>query len=360
MLSHRYVTFIQHEEKRYWIMKNNSYDKKIFRLIFVLNRLSNRERVTTADLAREFNVTIRTVQRDLELLSMTGFPLSLDNGSYKFEEGFSLRKISVTPDEKFLLMLFYRLFSQADKPFNVTAKSLLDKVLVSLDKKDIVYDEISSQYKKKVLKEEFNNFSDSLAVRLEDCKYPQSFVEKIDSYLTELSRKIEALNIKDKVGIKVEFTQQYENKKPIAILRVPKSYFKDNTSKFDFSTHKKEREFMIKTHLPGKFRKSFRISLYLDMFFNFWGTHLKTRQITFFDNFAEYLGFPKDLKQFNYEYSYGGGRVNQTVLVTRASLIWEKEIAMPASELKPFLNKKSGYPRSQSWDARKRKWITKR
>ena len=144
------------------------------------------------------------------------------------------------------------------------------------------------------------------------------------------------------------------------IIRMPKTYFKDNTSSFDFSTHNKEREFVIKTHLPGKFRKSFRISLYLDMFFNFWGTHFKTRQIKCFDGFAEHLGFPKGLKHFNYECSYGGGRVGHPVLITRASVIWEKEIPMLSSEIKPFLNKKMGIPWSKSWDARKRRWVTKR
>lgn len=341
-------------------MKNSSYDKKIFRLMFILNRLSNRQIVATSELAKEFNVTVRTVQRDLELLSMTGFPLLLEDGTYKFEGGFSLRKISVTPEEKFLLMLFYGLFSQTDKPFSSAAKNLLDKVLVSSDGKDVIFDEISSQYKKKVLEEEFTGFSNSLAVRLENCVYPQSFIEKIDAYVAELKEKIKVLESEGKVKIEVKFTRQYENNKPIATIRVPKTYFKDNAARYDFSTHKKDREFTVITHLPGKFRKSFRISLHLDMFFNFWGTHLKTRQITCFDKFAEYLGFPKELKQFNYEFSYGGGRVDQSILVTRASVIWEKEIPMPAVEIKPFLNKKSGVPWSKSWDERKRKWITKR
>ena len=74
-------------------MKNNSYDKKIFRLMFILNRLSSKEAITTPGLAQEFNVTTRTVQRDLELLSQTGFPLFFDNGTYKFTDGFSIRKI---------------------------------------------------------------------------------------------------------------------------------------------------------------------------------------------------------------------------------------------------------------------------
>ncbi|MBU0896722.1 MAG: HTH domain-containing protein, partial [Candidatus Omnitrophica bacterium] len=56
-------------------MKNKSYDKKIFRLLFILNKLETRKKVSTSDLAKEFNVSLRTVQRDIELLSMAGFPL---------------------------------------------------------------------------------------------------------------------------------------------------------------------------------------------------------------------------------------------------------------------------------------------
>jgi len=341
-------------------MKNNAYEKKIYRLLTILNQLANREIVETAGLKELFNITARTVQRDIELLCEIGFPIYSDSGVHKFTDNFSLRKITVTPEEKYLLMLFYRLFSQAEQPFSGIAKNLLDKVVICSKKEDLLADEVSSKYKKKILKEEFTSFSDSLAVRLEDCSYPQSFIEKIDTYLNDVKHKVEALCSKDKVNIKVRLTRKYENNKPAAIIRVPKAYFKDNTAKHDFSTHVKEREFLITTALPGKFRKSFRVSLQLTMYFDFWGTHFKSRDITCFDEFAHYLGFSKDEKLFNYESSYGAHRKGQQLLITKASFSWEKEISMPVSEIKPFLHKKSGIPWSKSWDARKKIWITKR
>jgi len=259
-----------------------------------------------------------------------------------------------------LLMLFYRLFSQTDHPLNITAKNLLDKVLVATDKKDILYNEISTRYKKKVLKEEFTNFSDLLAVRLENCKYPRSFIQKVDDYLAVIEEKVKELRVKEKVAIRAKFTRLYENNKPIATISIPKSYFKDNTAKYDFSTHNQEREFTIRTHLPGKFRKSFRISLHLDMFFNFWGTHFKARQITCFDDFAAYLGFPTELKLFDYDSAHGARGNKHQLLITHGSLNWEKEIPLSRQEIKPFLNKKSGLPCSRSWDARNKRWKVKR
>ena len=73
--------------------KNKDYDKRIFRLLYILNKLDSSKSVSTKELAEEFNVSIRTVQRDLELLNLSGFLLtSPQRGFYKFEDGYSLKK----------------------------------------------------------------------------------------------------------------------------------------------------------------------------------------------------------------------------------------------------------------------------
>ena len=48
------------------------YDRRIFRLMFILRELRKTKIVCTKGLAREFNVTSRTVQRDIELLQSLG------------------------------------------------------------------------------------------------------------------------------------------------------------------------------------------------------------------------------------------------------------------------------------------------
>jgi len=330
-------------------MKNNSYDKKILRLMFILNRLSSKETVTTPTLAQEFNVTTRTVQRDLELLSQTGFPTFFDNGTYKFTDGFSLRKINITKEEKFLLMLFYKLFSKIGQPFNVTAKNLLDKILSSSNSNEDTFDKRSVG----IINEEFGEFSNKLAVRLENSEYPKAFIKKIDEYLLEVRQKLDVIRSTDKVNMQLKVMKKHENGKPAAVVIVPKAYFKDKINKLDPFPTVKERNLLIKTYLPNKLFRTFRIELYMDLYFKFWGTHFKSRQITCFDKFAGDLGFSKNLKLFNYEYSYGGGR--EGVLITRASLSWMKEIPMPLEEIKPFLNKSGGIWKVIDYSNKKRK-----
>ena len=61
-----------------------SYDRKLFRLFFVLNELSANRTARTKDLAEELNVSARTVQRDMELLQMMGECIDYDGGTRAF------------------------------------------------------------------------------------------------------------------------------------------------------------------------------------------------------------------------------------------------------------------------------------
>jgi len=110
--------------------KNKSYDKKIFRLISILNKLDCGKPVLSSELSKEFNVSIRSIQRDLELLSMSGFPLlPVDKGQYKFVEGFSLRKMKVTNEEASLLSLLHDISSSLGDKFEKSFQNILAKVL---------------------------------------------------------------------------------------------------------------------------------------------------------------------------------------------------------------------------------------
>jgi len=111
-------------------MKNNNYDKKIFRLISILNKLDCGKPVLSSELAKEFNVNIRSIQRDIELLGMSGFPLiPTDKGKYKFMDGFSLRKMKVTNEEASLLTLLHDISSSLGDKFEKPFHDILAKVL---------------------------------------------------------------------------------------------------------------------------------------------------------------------------------------------------------------------------------------
>ncbi|MFA5159524.1 MAG: HTH domain-containing protein [Candidatus Omnitrophota bacterium] len=335
-------------DKPYLFIKNHGKKKKekpfeekrMYRLMNVLSQLANRETVTTAGLAKQFGITKRTIQRDLMLLMDPGmgFPIYIDNDVYKFEENFSLRKIDVTLDEKLLLTLFYKLFSKAGQPFGSTAKNLLDKVLSASYAPEQSFDQSAVE----IIKKEVSDFSNQLAVRLENTPYPESFIKKIDEYFETAKQKLRGLSVRDEVAIEFKTAKKYENGKPAATIRIPKAYFKSEIDKFDFSNHESKREFQIITYLPNKYIKNFKIELYAHMAFNFWGTHLEVRDLTSFDNFAGYLGFPKDLKRFTYEFSHGTHTKKHKILITTASLCWEKEIPMNSEDAKPFLNKSGG------------------
>ena len=110
--------------------KNKSYDKKIFRLVYILNKLDAGRKVSTRQLAEEFNVTLRTVQRDLELLNMTGFPLiSLEKGAHSFLEGFSLKKVETTKEEASLLSFLHEIAKSLGESFEESFRGILHKVL---------------------------------------------------------------------------------------------------------------------------------------------------------------------------------------------------------------------------------------
>lgn len=325
--------FIKHRRRK---KKERPFEeKRLYRLMSMLSQLAGRKTITTAGLAAQFKVTKRTIQRDLMLLMDPGmgFPIWIDNGIYKFEEGFSLRKIDITPEEKFLLTLFYKLFSKAGQPFDSTAKHLMDKVLLSSYIPDQPFDEKI----KEIIKKEFNGYSDQLAARLQNMKCPESFIKKIDEYLRVTKQRLSVLSDKDKVSIEFKTFRKYENGSPVATIRIPKTYFKSEIDKFDFLDNQDKREFQIITYLPNKYVKRFRIVLHAHMAFNFWGTHLEVRDVTAFDNFAEYLGFSGESKRFSYEFSHGTCTKKDKILITTARLYWEKEIPMASEEIKPFL-----------------------
>lgn len=85
--------------------KNDTGDKKYYRVLNILNRL-NSGPVRIADLCAEFNISERSVQRDIERINLTGF--QLDNpakGTYAFAPGVSLKNFELTGEQLSVLVL---------------------------------------------------------------------------------------------------------------------------------------------------------------------------------------------------------------------------------------------------------------
>ena len=109
--------------------KKKDYDKKIFRLLSVLNKLDAGKKASSRELAEEFNISLRTVQRDLELLNMAGFLLSSpEKGLHTFEQGFSLKKGSLTGEEASLLSFLYEISKSLGGRFEKSCHDIISKV----------------------------------------------------------------------------------------------------------------------------------------------------------------------------------------------------------------------------------------
>lgn len=85
--------------------QKDSGDKKYFRVLNILNRLNDGP-VRVPDLAAEFNVHERSIQRDIERINLTGFHLdSPSKGVYTFSGGVSLKSYNLTSEQLSVLVL---------------------------------------------------------------------------------------------------------------------------------------------------------------------------------------------------------------------------------------------------------------
>jgi len=112
-------------------MVTTNYDKKIFRLLSILNKLDRGGKVFVKSLAEEFNVNVRSVQRDLKLLGEAGFPVDKapETGAYIFYEGFQIGKSSLTEKEWALLLSFEDMAKKIGSPFDGLMRSIVQKNL---------------------------------------------------------------------------------------------------------------------------------------------------------------------------------------------------------------------------------------
>ncbi len=85
--------------------QKDSGDKKYFRVLNILNKL-NEGPVRVAELAAEFGVSERSIQRDLERINMTGFHLDApQKGTYAFAGGVSLKSYNLSSEQLSVLVL---------------------------------------------------------------------------------------------------------------------------------------------------------------------------------------------------------------------------------------------------------------
>src|SRR5512146_3431157 len=97
---------------------------------------ARRTGITAAELAQRFNVTLRTIYRDLQALQDAGMPIRADRGrggGYALDKSYQLPPVNFTAREAALLVALSRLALEHRLiPFPRTIESAIDKVRSAL------------------------------------------------------------------------------------------------------------------------------------------------------------------------------------------------------------------------------------
>ncbi|URN95760.1 MAG: YafY family transcriptional regulator [Candidatus Pristimantibacillus lignocellulolyticus] len=114
------------------------------RILTMMRLLDSRKKFTARELADRFNVSIRTIQRDLDHLQKMGFPLYAEvgaNGGYRVLPNRILPPLQLTKHEAFgMFMMIEYLENVSDFPYGSIRTQLADQHFTSLPQE--VQDEI--------------------------------------------------------------------------------------------------------------------------------------------------------------------------------------------------------------------------
>ncbi len=105
----------------------HDYDKILTRLITILSRLNDGEALSVKELAEEFNVSTKTIQRDFNERLVPHFPIYQDDKKWKMQDDFRLEKINSIEDE-LVLDILEGIVEGSGKKFATKAKNILSKL----------------------------------------------------------------------------------------------------------------------------------------------------------------------------------------------------------------------------------------
>lgn len=104
----------------------HDYDRILTRLTIILNRLYEGEELSIGELAEEFNVTNKTIQRDFNE-RLYRFPIEKKGRKWKMMEGYRLEK-KRSPDEEIVLDILENISDGIGSLFAQKTKSVLSKL----------------------------------------------------------------------------------------------------------------------------------------------------------------------------------------------------------------------------------------
>lgn len=105
----------------------HDYDKALARFRIILQRLNEGEALSVTELAEEFNVSTRTIQRDFNNRLILSYPIEKVGRKWKMQEGFKIEKSSDIED-MLVLDIIENMSQSVGKVFGAKAKKLLSKI----------------------------------------------------------------------------------------------------------------------------------------------------------------------------------------------------------------------------------------
>jgi len=105
----------------------HDYDKTLTRLNNIIARLNSGEELSIKELAQEFNVSTRTIQRDFNERLVNLYPIYQDKKKWKMQKGFKIEKNSSVEDI-IILDILEKLTDGLGTKFSTKAKQLLSKI----------------------------------------------------------------------------------------------------------------------------------------------------------------------------------------------------------------------------------------
>lgn len=107
---------------------------RLTRITAILIQLQSKKIVTAKEIADRFEISLRTVYRDIKTLQEAGVPFGSENGvGYYIVDGYRLPPVSLTEEEANTLIISEQLFKQqGDKSISSNYNSLLIKIKSTL------------------------------------------------------------------------------------------------------------------------------------------------------------------------------------------------------------------------------------
>ena len=215
----------------------HDYDRTVTRLITILSKFSQNEIINPKDLAQEFNVSVRTIQKDLKEKLMPNFPIYMQKkGEYRLTEGACITKSNLSNDEMIILSLALSKFKDVSD-FDKTTDNLLKKLLKP---------NLNNPYFIKYEDVEDLDFDSTIIQQIEDAIECSAIVE----ITTKISFKVvEAYKVTNYGGIWYLFARDINDKK-IKTFMISKIKSINLTSQKHNFPKKAIEQILQKTHSP--------------------------------------------------------------------------------------------------------------